>query len=330
MYIEPKFVNRVKELQSLNRLVQKGSTLPIYLYGPEGCGKTRLLKEFTKSLRNVIAIYIDALESENIQKALLTTPSDILSDLVKELIKEVTKPIGSWLSERLWALIKRLKTKLRIKDKPLVIVVDDITRAIGFDRVEWYVKWLYETIKKLYEEYQPSSILIVATTSEGQSLELILRHTYATVRLIWNLDYKAFKELALQFNPPSEDLIEEAWLYTGGNPRILIEISQDYNWRIQEWFKNLTFKLTSIARQIKSKSLQEQAKYLIEDPDNVEEKASMKMEEAYKLLVEHNLFIYKGMLTLHGEEVVENLELGIGRHYAWQIPAYKMALSELI
>ena len=46
------FVDRALELGFLGGEDGKGSVLPLYVYGPEGCGKTRLLKELIGRLRD--------------------------------------------------------------------------------------------------------------------------------------------------------------------------------------------------------------------------------------------------------------------------------------
>jgi len=327
---EPRFINRVEELKALEKLATSITTLPIYLYGPEGCGKTRLLKEFIKRF-NGIAVYIDALEGESIEKALITNPViKELREFAKEVLPGISGTIGAYLANKITSILEKVSTKISIKDKPLLIAVDDVTRAIGLSKIEWYVKWLYELIKKLWEDYKPKSILIIATTSEGQSLDLILRHTYASTRLIWNLDQKAFNELIQELNPPNQAAIEDLWRVIGGNPRALIEIAYNYKWNIDTWLNVLKRKLTKTLITIRSRNLVKELKYVIENPDTIHDKPSPKMEELYKLLIEENLFIYKYMPTLNGGEIPKDPNLGIGKYYAWQIPAYRQILKELL
>jgi len=327
---EPRFINRVEELKTLEKLATSITTLPIYLYGPEGCGKTRLLKEFIKRF-NGIAVYIDALEGESIEKALITNPViKELREFAKEVLPGISGTIGAYLANKIASILEKVSTKISIKDKPLLIAVDDVTRAIGLSKIEWYVKWLYELIKKLWEDYKPKSILIIATTSEGQSLDLILRHTYASTRLIWNLDQKAFNELIQELNPPNQAAIEDLWRVIGGNPRALIEIAYNYKWNIDTWLNVLKRKLAKTLITIRSRNLVKELKYVIENPDTIHDKPSPKMEELYKLLIEENLFIYKYMPTLNGGEIPKDPNLGIGKYYAWQIPAYRQILKELL
>ncbi|MEM1547343.1 MAG: ATP-binding protein [Candidatus Methanomethylicia archaeon] len=64
---KPYFVDRIPELNALIDWCLSFRVLPLYIYGPEGCSKTRLLSEFINKFRElpngkVISVYIDALE----------------------------------------------------------------------------------------------------------------------------------------------------------------------------------------------------------------------------------------------------------------------------
>ncbi|RLE98041.1 MAG: hypothetical protein DRJ63_08280 [Thermoprotei archaeon] len=85
----------------------------------------------------------------------------------------------------------------------------------------------------MVDEAGPKSILILATTSEGESLSRVWRHTYAHVSLLRNLDRDGFAELAKQLNPLSARKIEEVWCLTGGSPRALMEVALKYKWNAE-------------------------------------------------------------------------------------------------
>jgi len=326
---EPRFIDRVRELEELRKLAERGSVLPIYLFGPEGCGKTRLLKEFVKGFRGV-AVYIDALERDAAERALLTNPViSELSEVVKGLVEGVPW-VGPYLATRLSTLIEKIATRVSVSGRPLAIAVDDVAETMGLDQVEWYVKWLYELIKKLYELYSPRSVLVIASTSEGLSLEHVLRHTYASVRLLWNLDPQAFAELVKELSPPPSLDIDELWRATGGNPRALLEIARVYEWSIDAWMSYLERRLLRVVTVARSRGLEGELATLIDDPDAVCDRPSQRMEELYRVLVSENLFMYRYVAVLSGNDPSPDPELGIGRYYAWQMPAYRTVLSKLL
>jgi hypothetical protein len=84
----------------------------------------------------------------------------------------------------------------------VVVVVDDVVQALGVDRVEWYVKWLHSLQWSVIENYSPKAFNVIVTTSEGVSLNRVLRHRHATIKMLWNLDWRAFRELYNQLSPP--------------------------------------------------------------------------------------------------------------------------------
>ena len=328
--MEPKFVDREIEIAKLLELSKQSSTLPIYVYGPEGCGKTRLFKEFI-GMFDGIGVYIDALERSELDKALFLSPYiKDCSSLIAEILASTTGSIGRILADKIASILARIASRYKLKNSRIVLVVDDIAHAIGVDKVEWYIKWLYELEWKTIREHEPEAIVFIATTSEGTSLRKVLRHSYSTVKLIWNLPWNGYYQLALQLNPPQMDLIRESWKFTGGNPRKLIELALDYNWNINEWFKKQILRLEPLYREIKVKGLTNELNQVIENPDNIYHKASTRMDQLYHLLLDENLVIYKHMDTLTNTFIQVDSELGIGEYYAWQVPVYKLALEELL
>ncbi len=326
----PPFVDRREELEVLAKLSEKGLTKPLYLYGPEGCGKTRLLREFIDSF-NGIGIYIDALEERSVELALrFSKVLNLAAPIVGELVGSYVGSVGRILAERIFDIVKGVLTKLSLRESKIVVVVDDVTRAIGIDRVEWYVKYLYELVWKIMDRYSVSSILVVVTTSEGSSLDLVSKHTHSHIRLLWNLDEEGFNELANQLKPPSNHAVERAWSVTGGNPRALIELAIDYDWNVDRWMDSLKRRLLKIVEEVRHRDLVEEMEMVLEDIDSIHSNPSTKMYELRKLLIEENLILAKHMDTLIGRELPPNKDLGIGRYYAWQLPAYREALKELL
>ncbi len=332
---EPRFIDREAELKALEKLARQGSPSILYVYGPEGCGKTRLLKEFIKRF-NGIGVYLDALEEESVNRAITLSPAlKEVKNLIATVSEHVAGPIGRYPCKKLWSILDKIALKTKLKGKNIVIAIDDVARAVGLDEVERYIKWLYELRLKLIEEQNPESVLIIATTSEGYSLKRVLRHTYNLVNLIWNLDRQSHEKLASQLNPPSKEAIEKTWRLTGGNPRRLIEIAHTYRWNVDRWFLELKQNLGDLANELKAKNLAEETIKLAEDPDVPARKPTAKPRKAYETPLEQDLMVCVrspplSSRTMEKQKTQPAPRLGIGKHYAWQIPAYKHALKNLL
>jgi len=212
----------------------------------------------------------------------------------------------------------------------VVIVIDDVVRAVGAERVEWYVKWLYESLWKLYEEYKPKAFNIVVTTSEGESLERVMRHRHAYIALLWSLDEEAYRELLQELRPPSDLRFEDVWRLFAGNLAKLIELAYLYNWRLEAMMEDYRDRLRPAVREIMSWGLGKELKMVLEDVDALFKEHNEKMLELEKILIQRNLVIYKKVKILTGRYVKEEKELGIGKYYAWQVPAYRNMIRALM
>ena len=322
--MEPKFVDREIEIAKLLELSKQSSTLPIYVYGPEGCGKTRLFKEFI-GMFDGVGVYIDALERSELDKALFLSPYiKDCSSLIAEIVANLTGNIGRILADKIASILTRIASRYKLKNSRIVLVVDDIAHAIGVEKIEWYIKWLYELEWKTIREHEPEAIVFIATTSEGQSLSEVMRHTYTDVKLVWNLNGESAKKLLLELGISIEKKQEEIWRLTGGNPRAIIEIVRDYEGDISAWKeKILNIRITPMLKQVREKGLIKHLVKAVETQNNI-------TETLEQILVQHNLIIYKAPRTLTDSKIEENLELGIGKYYAWQIPAYREVLKEVL
>ena len=346
--MEVRFVNRIEEIRILKNWCEKFRYVPLYIYGPEGCGKTRLLKEFVKKFdeffgEDSVAIYIDAMEDRDIKRALATSKNLVkIVDLVKiciEVVKDLLEagiPLGQALSRSISLIIDKIVTSFlerKLENKHLFVVIDDVARVIGIDKIEWYVKWLFETMNKLNEEYKPKAINFVVTTSEGISRKIIAKHRHAEIVLLWNLNKKAFKELFYELNPPSNISFEDIWLLLGGNPGKLMELANRYDWNVDLMLNFYTHKLREVVRRIRGLGLLKELKLYVEDITKAERSYDEKILKLEEILEEHNLIIYKRwiLLSKNWKSFDETIsELGIGYDYAWQVPFYKDVINQVL
>jgi len=329
-----RFINRVEELEALRRFSSEFRSVPLYIYGAEGCGKTRLLKEFVGRFHEYfgddgVAIYVDAVESDSVSRALYTSRGlELAVEIASAIAERFTGVgVGRALAENIVSLLERIAARRRLEGRYVVLVVDDVVKAVGVERVELYVKWLYESLWKLYEEYKPKAFNIVVTTSEGESLERVMRHRHAYIALLWSLDEEAYRELIKELRPPPDLRFEDVWSLFAGNPAKLIELAHLYNWRLEAMVEDYRDRLRPVVREAMSRGLGKELEMVLEDVDALFKERSEKMLELEKILVQRNLVIYKKVKTLTGKYVKEEKELGVGEYYAWQVPVYMKILN---
>lgn len=334
--MEPRFIDRVTEISWLRDWSSSFRYVPLYIYGPEGCGKTRLLREFVARFSNYfgddgVAVYVDATEGVDLNRALLTSPNiELAMDVVRELISGfIGEGIGRALARVVTLIIERA-VRGRFESRYVLIAVDDVARSMGLGNIEWYIKWLYEYMQRFMGEYGPRAINIVATTSEGESLRALHRHNYLAIRLIWNLDEGSFRELYEDLNPPGWLDFNEVWLMQGGNPRALWELARAFNWDLRAYRESITRRLAPIIDEVRGRGLTRELNEVIEDPDVIHEKPTTRLIELSDVLTRNNLIIYKWTEAIGGVRVPKNPELGIGEYYAWQLPIYREVARQVL
>lgn len=334
---EPRFIDREKELEYLKNFCSKSRALPLYIFGPEGCGKTRLLREFVETFNKYFdedgfAIYIDALERESIENAIKTSSTiRITVNIVSMLVEKFMGfNVGEVLANNISNLLEKTVGRERLKDKYVFIAIDDVTRAIGLDKIEWYVKWLYELRWKMEREYRPRSINFIVTTSEGISLDIVSKHRHTYPVLIWNLDKNGFKKLFRELNPPENIDFKQIWRMFGGNPGKLIELARQFEWNIDEMNRIYERRIKKIIDKIFRENLVDELKTILKDIDMADKIKTEKMGRLINILIDLNLIIYKYWPTIFGEDIVMDKEIGIGKYYAWQTPIYKEIVEKQI
>jgi predicted AAA+ superfamily ATPase len=321
--LEIEFIDRERALKQVEELAEKGTRYPVVIFGPEGCGKTALLKQAVEVLREAgyDTIYIDPLHRTFIAYS-------NAKDIIKKLEDASVEAIGVAEVKLATLAIDAVKELIGIWRKERVaVLIDEVFQAIGLDKAEIYVKSLLNLI-----EYPPKSyekIVAIVVTSESITRKEIGRHRWASLRPMWNMSRKGFEELYEKI-PGLKPEFEDIWKLTGGNPDMLSKLYQaewNVNRIIDELIKSKEFTSSFIE---KWKSWLEEA---VKDPDilwraNVPDE--LVRELIAKNLIVHNMYDRDPWFWIDEPPLEKDLDLGIGKHIAWQTPLHREAVKRVI
>jgi energy-coupling factor transporter ATP-binding protein EcfA2 len=321
--LEIEFIDRERALKQVEELAEKGTRYPVVIFGPEGCGKTALLKQAVEVLREAgyDTIYIDPLHRTFIAYS-------NAKDIIKKLEDASVEAIGVAEVKLATLAIDAVKELIGIWRKERVaVLIDEVFQAIGLNKAEIYVKSLLNLI-----EYPPKSyekIVAIVVTSEGMTRKEIGRHRWSSLRPMWNMSRKGFEELYEKI-PGLKPEFEDIWKLTGGNPDMLSKLYQaewNVNRIIDELIKSKEFTSSFIE---KWKSWLEEA---VKDPDilwraNVPDE--LVRELIAKNLIVYNMYDRDPWFWIDEPPLEKDLDLGIGKHVAWQTPLHREAVKRAI
>jgi len=323
--LEVEFCDRERAIQQVEEIAGEGTRLPVVVYGPEGCGKTSWLLQAVEVLKDLgfSIIYFNPLRRMFL--------SEVGVKSIEERVQEVLRQASSEyvLARFVWSIIDLAREAIKIGRRKLTIIVDDAFQLINAREASLIVKGLLEII-----EYPPASyekIVAIAATSEGISRIEIGRHLWAWVKPMWNMSGKGFEELYGKI-PGSKPLFEDVLRLTGGNPRILAQLYQA-DWNTDTVVKSLidSKKLDAFISSLSS----DERMWLSEavnDPDTLFTRERIQL---LNKLVNLNLAVD----AIPGRELnrwidepppEKDLELGIGRHIAWQTPLHREAIKKTL
>jgi hypothetical protein len=323
--LEIEFVDRERALKQVEELAEKGTRFPIVVFGPEGCGKTAWLKQATFILRELgfEAIYIDPLHKDFIANT-------DTREVIKKLAETTSEVIGVAQVKLATLALDILKDLISIwRKKRVAILIDEVFQAIGLDKAEIYVKNLLNLI-----EYPPASyeaIVSIITTSEGVTRGKIGKHLWALLKPMWNMSKSSFEELYEKI-PGQKPSFEKIWKITGGNPRMLAQL-YEFKWDIELVIRNLieSKKLNTFISSLSDDEKKWFSEAII-DPDSLLTRDRIPL---LNKLVELNLVIdavpeRDSRIWIDVPPLERDLELGIGKHVAWQIPLYKESIKKVL
>jgi len=319
------FVDRELALRQLEEIGEKGTWKVFIVYGPEGCGKTALLKQAAEILEEEFGyhvIYTNPL-AEKAEEILRYTPS--IRDIAKEVINTFPEPYSRIVDVAISVASYVVK---RFSKPRVAVLIDDIFQAVGLDKAEAYVKTLLNLIEWPPAEYE--KMVVLATTSEGTTRNRVGRHRWAELLTMWNMPQKGFREL-YELLPGPKPPREEAWKLTGGNPKALEELYRE-NWsadRVANKIilgRGITYTFASKWKRHLEKA--------VEDPDYLWHSGG-EAEKLVEELVEKNLIIFHLPSREEGYWVDQpppekDPELGVGRYVAWQTPLHREAVRRAL
>lgn len=326
--LEVFFVDRDKAIKQIEDIGVRGTRFPLIIYGPEGCGKTALLRQAAVLLNDMEyhVIYINPVEGV-LDRALWCSPT------IRDIVEEILRAIGGSIYKLVEAVLRITDLVLRrFRRARIALLLDDVFQALGLDRVEVYVKSLLNLIEYPPMEYE--NIVVMVTSSEGLSRSRIGRHRWARITAIWNMDRAGFEELYNQLSGDKPS-IDDVWLYTGGNPSMLAQLYEAHWSDVKVVDQLIRERRLSYFMKTLSRREQELLYEAVEDPDtlwiHLEDPRAQKL---LNRLIEMNMVVElwdrseDAWIDIPPPE--KDLSIGVGRYIAWQTPLHREAIRKVL
>jgi len=326
---EVEFTDRDVALKQISVLAERGTYSVHVVYGPEGCGKTALLKQAKVILEEEFGyhvLYANPL-AKRTEEILQYSPS--AKELVEKAFSVFSDPLAKAVDLAInvagWIMQKFRRSRV-------AVLMDDIFQAVGVENAEVYVKALLNLIEWPPAEYD--RVVVLVASSEGVTRERVGRHSWATIFVTWNMAREGFEEL-YETLPDPKPPFDEVWKWTGGNPRFLERLFET-RWDVEQLVERLVISksLYDVVSRLDSVKL-EVLREAVEDPDVIFKRiGEREVQELRDMLVEKNLIVRvwdrKPYLWVDQPPPEKDPELGIGKHYAWQTPLHREAVRRAL
>lgn len=328
------FIDRENEAeQILKWLTETETPWNHVIYGPWGCGKTELMKALAYTLQkeeNITAIYID-LTKQELETSILTK-TDIkqaLIDAAKTLLETHLK-----IPANLTKTLEYLHKKISLKNKYLMLIIDELTATLNRYKISIrdYISALDKQIYEIKNQFKLKNIIAIIVTSEQTAVFHFMREEgkSLTVHQLWHLPRQHFTELCRKLGAP-ENKINELWQLTGGSPRAIKEIKTVYNWNTEQWLQGIRRVCIDIYLRVKNTPLETYLKKIVENIDETIPPGTQLLRQEEKLTLE----LYQQNIITPVQPPIKQLtplpkENWIGKHHAWQLPAYPKILKQLL
>jgi len=321
--LEVEFINRDRGIKQVYEFAEKGTWYPVVVFGPEGCGKTSWLKQSVEIFKELgfSVIYFNPLRRDFLVEVGVKSVEERAQEVLKQVFSEYE------LARFIWSVIDFVKDVIRLGRERIAVIVDDAFQLTGSHNAALFVKGLLELIEHPFEKYE--KIVAIAATSEGFSRREIGRHRWANLMPMWNMSERGFRELYEKI-PGSKLEFNEVWRLTGGNPDVLRKLYQ------AEWDVGIVINRFLREKEITLSFINRWRSYLeraIEDPDvlwSPDTPQELIDELIAKNLIVYNMYDRDYVFWVDEPPPERDLELGIGRHVAWQTPIHRDAVRKAL
>jgi len=323
--LEVEFTDRDRAIRQVEELAVKGTAFPMVIYGPEGCGKSAVLRQASAMLREFgyEVFYINPLDKAFHADITIPDIKSAFTEFVERALAE------NALGRIAWGVIDFVHKVLSIRKAKIAVIVDDAFQAIGLQQAAIYVKGLLNLIEYPLHSYE--NIVILAATSEGISKREIGRHRWADLMTIWNMPKNGFEELYRKI-PSSKPPFEDVWRLTGGNPGILRQLYR-LDWDVNKAIEGI-IRAKGLIKLVESLS-REEREWLteaLEDPDAlfVRERLPLMHRLVEENLIMDDVYFRQEYLWIDQPPPERDPELGIGKDVAWQTPIHREAVRRAL